>query len=83
MLGGSVVFNGLNNETTIAGMLEARLKERFAGVMLRCINTGIISANSDQELVLLVQKVIDLKPDIVIAFDGFNDLNIPYNYEPR
>ena len=83
MLGGSAVFNGLKNSTTIAGILEKRLQKHYPDRKIRCINTGIVSANSDQLLVLLVKKIVDFRPDIILVLDGFNDLNIAYNYEPR
>src|SRR5262249_39674439 len=36
-----------------------------------------------QELALLVHRLIDLKPDLVIAYDGGNDLYEPWVYDPR
>ena len=38
---------------------------------------------SGQELALLVHRLIDLKPDLVIAYDGGNDLFEPWGYDPR
>ncbi|MBF0521330.1 MAG: SGNH/GDSL hydrolase family protein [Nitrospirae bacterium] len=84
ILGGSVVFNGLTNETTISGYLEKMLNERYNGkYQIRVVNAGIVSAVSSQELALLTNTVIDLKPDIMIFFDGFNDANTSFNFEKR
>lgn len=84
MLGGSVVFNGKTNRTTISGMLEDRLNGmKNRKYNYRCINAGTASFISDQELALLIHVIIDLKPDVVIVFDGFNDLWFPFYYEPR
>ncbi|MEO5356923.1 MAG: SGNH/GDSL hydrolase family protein [Nitrospirae bacterium YQR-1] len=84
LIGGSVVFKGLTNDRTISGYLERMLNDRFGEkYFIRVINCGIVSAVSDQELALLLYKVVDLKPDIVIVFDGFNDVYTPQYYEPR
>lgn len=83
ILGGSVVFYGHANQTTIAGYLEAALRERHSSDAIEVINAGVTGYISDQELVLLVTKILDFDPDLVIVFDGFNDFLMPTAYEPR
>lgn len=84
LLGGSVVVLGMRNETTICGYLETRLRERLGPNRLaRCVTAGIMTAVSDQELAVLVHKIADLEPDIVIALDGYNDLAIRTHFDPR
>lgn len=84
MLGGSVVFHGLSNDATICGVLQRKVSEHVGGqVRVRCVNAGIFSAVTEQELAVLVHQIADLEPDIVIAFDGFNDIWTPYHYDTR
>ena len=55
MLGGSVVFRGRTNDTTICGRLESKISRAVGpGLRVRCIPAGITAAVSDQELALLV-----------------------------
>lgn len=79
MLGGSVVFYGHTNETTIAGYIEANLNAQGAQ-SAQVVNAGVTGYISDQELVLLTTKVLDFSPDAVIVFDGFNDFLMPTSY---
>ncbi|MBZ0255294.1 SGNH/GDSL hydrolase family protein [bacterium] len=80
MLGGSVVFYGHANETTIAGYLETKLNTPDAQTKTQVVNAGVTGYISDQELVLLTTKVLDFSPDAVIVFDGFNDFLMPTSY---
>lgn len=81
MLGGSVVFFGNTNETTISGYLEQDLRQSTGNKNIEVINAGGTGFISNQELVLLITKVIDFEPDTVIVFDGFNDFLMPTSYE--
>ncbi|MBD3265957.1 hypothetical protein GF373_04750 [bacterium] len=83
MIGGSVVFFGHTNKTSISGYLEDAFHARFRGQKYEVINAGVTGFNSDQELVLLLVKLIDFDPDLIIVFDGFNDFLIPSSIEQR
>ncbi len=83
VLGGSALFNGLRNETTITGYLERLLNESSDGTVFQVINASIVSGDSDQELAVLVHQVVDLSPDVVLVVDGFNDVWTRLYYEPR
>jgi hypothetical protein len=81
-VGGSTVIGGRPVETTIPAVVEAHL--RAHGVPgARSYNFGVLSFVSGQELALFVHRLIDLKPDLVIAYDGGNDLYEPWVYDPR
>ncbi|MBI1390136.1 MAG: hypothetical protein GC154_16970 [bacterium] len=82
-LGGSVVFYGHDNESTIAGRLEAALKSKYQNRTVEVVNAGVTGYISDQELILLITDILDFDPDFVIVFDGFNDFLMPTAYEPR
>jgi lysophospholipase L1-like esterase len=82
MLGGSTVLFGSPVTNTIAGALEAAL--RAAGLpRARLYNFGVAAFVSSQELALLVHQLVYLNPDLVIAYDGGNDLISPWIYDPR
>lgn len=84
LLGGSVVAMGMTNASTLSGVLGRHLTERLGdAVRVQSVGTGIMTAVSDQELAVLVHQVADLEPDIVIAYDGFNDGFSRQVFDPR
>lgn len=72
MVGGSAAFGtgAQNDRETIGAYLETFLQAEV-------INAGVIGHASTQELVSLITEVIDLHPNLVITFDGFNDFYRP------
>lgn len=69
MLGGSSAFGhyASSNETTITSYLNRLQSEYFF------VNAGVPSWNSAQELSRLTMQVADMRPALVIAYDGAND----------
>lgn len=82
MLGGSTVFAGFPLENSIAGQLEI-LYHRDGHTNVRVYNWGVPAYVSGQELTVMARTVSDYKPDLVIVYDGFNDLYFPYALDPR
>lgn len=80
VLGGSVVFLGSTNESTISGYLEQMIESAVnnPSIPVEIINAGFLGAVSEQELALLVHELIQYRPDFIIVFDGYNDLIHPY-----
>jgi len=69
-LGGSSAF-GLGARTdqeTIPYLLEQSIKSH------RVLNAGVVGFLSGQELTYLVTQLIDYRPAVVVAYDGWNDL---------
>ncbi len=83
VLGGSAVQTGSNYELTITGFLKTLLHERFPSRDIEVINAGIVSSVSRQSIAYLLFTVAEYEPDVVILYDGFNDLMLPLNYESR
>jgi hypothetical protein len=82
VIGGSTVLFGSPIANTIPGAIEAAL--RAGGLpQARAYNFGVAGFVSSQELALLVHRLVYLKPDLVIAYDGGNDLILPWIYDPR
>jgi len=69
LLGGSAAFGDYasSNATTITSFLNAAQDDYFF------VNAGVPSWNSTQELYRVAMQIIDLKPALVIAYDGAND----------
>ncbi len=69
VVGGSTAFGtGLrSNEETFAAHLERLLPDK------QVINAAVIGYQSGQELVWVLTHLVDLRPEMVIVLDGFND----------
>jgi len=82
-LGGSLVQLASTFDTALPGSLRTVLRTRYPGRNIEVINAGIQSCVSRQSLVQLLLTVVDYHPDIVILYDGGNDLGLPLTYESR
>jgi len=82
-LGGSLVQLASTFDTALPGSLRTVLREQYRGRDIEVINAGIQSCVSRQSLVQLLLTVVDYHPDIVILYDGGNDLGLPLTYESR
>jgi len=90
MVGGSTMFGAgaTSDETTIPGYLQQLLNEKDFGFDIEVINSGIQGADSNTELKFIEQKLVTFSPDLVIVYDGWNDLRannapmeVKYNWE--
>lgn len=79
VLGGSTVFLG---DPPIPASLEAALQQ--AGLpQVRVYNFGVISSVSSMELAQIVFEVSELAPDLIVMYNGGNDILGPYRHDPR
>jgi len=76
MVGGSTMFGAgaTSDDTTIPGYLQHLLNEKDFGFDIEIINSGIQGADSNTELKFIEQKLIMFSPDLIIIYDGWNDL---------
>jgi len=76
MIGGSTIFGvgATSDKTTIPGHLQHILNEKDFGFNIEVINSGIQGASSSTELNLIKQKLVRFSPDLIIIYDGWNDL---------
>jgi lysophospholipase L1-like esterase len=74
VLGGSTIYNSeVPDEYTVASQLSRILNEDGNGSFY-CLNAGVTSANTTQELERLEKELqMGLRPDIVISYSGIND----------
>ena len=82
-LGSSAVQLGSTYETTLPGSLKQVLREKYPNQDVEVINAGIQSCVSRQSIAHLIFAVKDYQPDIVILYDGVNDIGLPLTYESR
>ena len=76
MVGGSTMFGAgaTSDETTIPGILQKMFDIQHLDQNVEVINAGFSGGNSNTELNLIEKKLLPYKPDLVIIYDGWNDL---------
>jgi len=75
-VGGSTTYGSAsNNDETWPGHLE-RIISEITENDVKVINAGISGASSKSEYELIKNKIIPLKPDLIIMYDGWNDANL-------
>jgi lysophospholipase L1-like esterase len=80
VVGGSTTFSirVLSDQDTIPGHLQRNLDELKLDKKIEVINGGIDAQTSNDELQLITKKIVDYDPDLIIVYDGFNDIvNVP------
>jgi lysophospholipase L1-like esterase len=76
-LGGSSTYDVSikDNDETFTAQLEKLLKEEYGYRDVQVINAGVSGYNSWEILVNLEFRVLDLDPDLVIIYEGTNDVH--------
>lgn len=74
MLGGSTTFGSVttSDDLTIPALLEKKLRD--SGLDARVVNGGVSAANTYDERYRLDRHVEEWDPDMVIMYDGVNEL---------
>ena len=74
-VGGSTTFgSGVTDENTWPRILEKKLQNISESKNIEVINTGIGAITSFNESKLIKEKLIHYKPDLLIVYDGNNDM---------
>jgi hypothetical protein len=84
VVGGSTTISlrAPSDELTHPGFLQEKFDNANLDFEVEVINAGIPSFASTQELDLIQKKLIKFQPDLIIVYDGSNDINLPYGYTP-
>jgi len=78
-LGGSTVYFG---NPSISTLVEEIFKQN--GIHhIKVYNFGVMSSVSGMELARIVFEVLDLAPDMIVMYNGGNDILQPLLYDPR
>jgi len=74
-VGGSTTFSvGIPEENAWPNVLEKKLQNISNDKNIEVINTGFPGMNSFSESKLLQAELIHFEPDLIIVYDGFNDM---------
>ena len=80
IIGGSTVFGtSSSDKTTIPGILQELINEDENLQSVEVINAGMNGAFSYTEKKYIEDKIINLEPDLLIIYDGMNDLTKPFS----
>lgn len=82
MIGGSTTVLGSPIENTIVCQLERLFHER-GRTDVRVYNWGVYSAGSGEELATIVHRAPGYEPDLVLVYDGANDVYGRLMGDPR
>ena len=76
LLGGSQMFGtgSTSDDTTIPGYLDDYIQKDDYPFTVEIINSGLKGVDTRKELLLLENMLLDFSPDLVIVYDGLNDL---------
>ena len=86
VVGGSTTYGtGVNDANTITSLLQKKLDEKNYTQTIEVINAGFSGARSVEEIKLIKEKLLDFAPDLIIAYDGYNDIKNYHgeNFDPE
>ena len=76
MVGGSTMLSAeTSNNATIPAILQNMFHSQNLDLEIEVINAGISGGNTISELSLIKSKIVNYDPDLVIMYDGWNDLS--------
>jgi lysophospholipase L1-like esterase len=79
MLGGSTVVRGT---PPISQLLERKFTANNMS-QVKVYNFGVVSSVSNMEIARIVFEISKLHPDLIIFYNGGNDIFSPWTYDPR
>ena len=81
VVGGSTTFGvGTTSDlTTIPGFLQKKFDDANLNFKVEVINAGIPKAYSFTETYYIENVLLEYDPDLFIIYDGWNDINRPYD----
>jgi len=79
MLGGSTVLNG---SSPLPALLENKFSQHGLSYV-KVYNFGVVASVSNMEIARIVIEISELQPDLIIMYNGGNDIIMPWYYEPR
>ena len=79
VVGGSTILGAeTSSETSIPSILQKMLEIENPEKKIQVINAGISGGNTKTELELINSKIINYDPDLIIMYDGWNDLSTDF-----
>jgi len=83
LVGGSTMWGSGNysDETTIPGILQKIFDKQESQTKIEVINAGMSGTNTISESKLIKERLVNFQPDLIIMYDGWNDLRAEYSPE--
>ena len=80
VLGGSAAWGlgATSDENTFCGQLQACLRQQHPKRDIEVLNAAQIGYVSAQELIYFQRVIWRMQPDVVLLFDGYNDINADF-----
>ena len=76
MVGGSTMLGAETTyDTTIPGIVQKLFDKQYPDRKVEVINAGVSGGNSHTEYELISNKLVNYEPDLIIMYDGWNDLS--------
>lgn len=84
-LGGSTTFDigSVGKAAPWPEVLEAQLRKSLGAQAVEVLNLGIPGSNSLDSLIDLQTRALDLKPDLIIVYQGHNDFVYSFPSKPN
>ena len=79
ILGGSTVFNG---DPPLPQLVE-RLFHKEGHTCVSVFNFGVVASNANMELARVMYEVSNFQPDLIVFYNGVNDMATPFYVDPR
>ena len=74
LVGGSTMYgSGVNDQNTIPALLQKKFNLE-SNKKIEIINAGVSGATSLTETKLIKEKLVKFSPDLILVYDGFNDI---------
>jgi len=72
--GGSTAWGtGASQDDIYSAVAERKLQKKFKDIKIRVISAGVGGYRSTHERVLILNKILNFNPDIVVMYSGWND----------
>lgn len=82
-LGGSTTYSSAtDSDHSYPSQLQHILREQYGYTHVEVVNAGLIGYTSWDSLANFIFRVLELQPDLVIIYDGVNDVN-PRTADPE
>ena len=79
MIGGSTMRGvETTNDTTIPSIMQKMFNSEDLNLQVEVINAAISGGNVASEKKLISEKILNYDPDLIIMYDGWNDLSADY-----
>lgn len=76
VIGGSTTFGvgSTSDHTTIPGYLQQLFDNADLSYQIEVVNAGVPAMHSASEVKLVKEKIIEFSPDILVVYDGWNEV---------